>query len=468
MDKILIVDLAFLVVFCVWVVLFLFKNRRNLKREGIMYMYRTRLGMQAIENFSKNHSKLLKRIKYFVIVVAFFLMILIILLLATNAYAYLKSPEQVIAATNGAPPVAPLIPYFPQLFGMQSFFPNFYFSYFIIALAIVAIVHEFSHGVFMKTFGVKIKSTGFIFLGPILGAFVEEDKNNFEKKKNSEQMAILGAGVFANLIFAIIFFVGLIVFFNLSYAPSGYIFSGYVQTTINSSEIVGFENFSENLVRINTTDNKYYIPISLYSLILQNESLLENSSLIVYADHPAIRNELKGAIIALDDEKISDAITFQEKISSKIPGQEVQIKTNYLGEIKEYGFVLDEHPLNSSVGFLGISGKRIVYSRNILGKFVGLIQYKDSSIFYQARYNSDVADYFRYLFYWIALINFFVAMFNMLPLGILDGGRFSYLFILSLTKSKAKSEKIYKFILSTVGIIFLLIIFGWIFAKFFN
>jgi len=70
---------------------------------------------------------------------------------------------------------------------------------FIVALAIVAIAHEFSHGVFMKLFKVKIKSTGLVFLGPILGAFVEEGKSSFHKKGKLEQMTVLGAGVFKSL-----------------------------------------------------------------------------------------------------------------------------------------------------------------------------------------------------------------------------------------------------------------------------
>ncbi len=465
MDKILIVDLIFLVVFCIGITLFLFNNRKNLKREGLIYLYRTKLGMKAIDNFSTKYSKVIRAIKYLVIIIGLLLMVSIVFLLATNAYAYIKSPKQIIAATNGAPPIAPLIPYFPKLFGMESFFPNFYFSYFIIALAIVAIVHEFAHGVFMKTFGVKIKSTGFIFLGPILGAFVEEDKNTFEKQSNSEQMAILGAGVFANLLFAIIFFVGLIIFFNLSYAPAGYIFSGYVQTTINTSEILSFENFSEELVKLITDDGEYFITQRLYNILNQNKTLLDGAILVAYLDYPAIRNELNGAIVSIDGEKVSTIQDFQEKISNKFPGQEINLTTMILDKEQEFRIVLAEHPLNSSKGFLGITSNAI-QKKTILGKFVGFIQYKDPSVYYKAKYNVDTAEFIRYLFYWIALINFFVAMFNMLPLGILDGGRFSYLLILSITKSKSKSEKIYKFILSTVGIIFLLIIFGWLFARF--
>ena len=56
---------------------------------------------------------------------------------------YILHPE--ITKIIKAPPIAPLIPYFPKLFGMESFFPPFYFTYFIVALAIVAVVHELSH-----------------------------------------------------------------------------------------------------------------------------------------------------------------------------------------------------------------------------------------------------------------------------------------------------------------------------------
>ncbi len=467
MNKILIMDLAFLVIFCIAIVLFLFKNKKNLSREGMIYYYRTKLGMEAIGKFSKKYSVILRKLKYVVIILGFILMISIVSLLALNAYAYIKSPKQIIEATNGAPPIAPLIPYFPQLFGMESFFPNFYFSYFLIALAIVALVHEFSHGIFMRTFGVKIKSTGFIFLGPILGAFVEEDRNNFQKKKNSEQMAILGAGVFANIIFAILFFLILLIFFSVSYVPSGYVFSSYVQTQINTSTINGFENFSSDLVRVKTNSSDFFISTNLYNLLGSNKTLLTDHILTVYMDYPAINSGLRGAITELNGIIITDSDSFQKEISKNYPNDSIIIKTFYNGSQEKYNITLSTNPSNSSKGFLGIGHFVQSPKRNsLVSKFVSFLNFKDPTTFYSARYNSEVAEYFYYLFWWIALINLFVGLFNMLPLGILDGGRFTYLFILSITKSKKNSEKIYKVILSTVGLIFLLIVFGWLFAKF--
>ncbi len=77
-------------------------------------------------------------------------------------FEYLFNPE-IAQVIGGAPPVAPLIPYFPQLFGLSDFFPVFYAAYFVIAILIVMTVHEFSHGIFAKCYGIRIKSTGFVF-----------------------------------------------------------------------------------------------------------------------------------------------------------------------------------------------------------------------------------------------------------------------------------------------------------------
>ena len=197
-------DLIFLVVFTLFIILFLHKKRKNLKREGIMYLYRTKLGVEAINYIGNKYKKTLHFLKYLVVAVGYILMIGMIYLLYKSVQTYLFVPLP--AELANAPPIAPLIPYFPQLFGLESFFPPFYFTYFIVALAIVAIVHEFSHGIYMKLFKIKIKSTGFAFLGPILGAFVEEDRNQFIKKKNLEQRTVLAAGVFANTLFALIFY----------------------------------------------------------------------------------------------------------------------------------------------------------------------------------------------------------------------------------------------------------------------
>jgi membrane-associated protease RseP (regulator of RpoE activity) len=468
MDKVLIADLIFFVLFTIVIVFLLYRNKSKLKREGIIFLFKTKFGIDSITKFAKKNEKVLKKLKYIIIVVGFMLMFFIVFLLATNVYSYVRFPKQIIEATNGAPPIAPLIPYFPRLFGLSEYFPELYFSYFLIALAIVAIAHEFAHGIFMKLYNVKIKTTGFLFLGPILGAFVEQDEKSFRSKKNSEQMTILGAGVFANLALAIIFFILLVFFFKFAYAPSGYIFTDYAQSRINISSIERFENYSDELFLVITNTERHYITSQTYDLISGNLSNLENYSLIVYIDSPAIRSQLKGAITEIDNKKVKNFEDFQIEMSKKYPNQEVQIKTNYNNEEKVYEIILKEHPTNSSLGFLGVGSKISVQKKSFLSKVVSIILYRDPTIYYETRFNKDIVEYFYHLFYWIALINFFVAMFNMLPVGILDGGRFSYLAILSLTKSERKTKKIYKFIFSTIILIFVLIVLSWVIARFFK
>ena len=47
-------DLTFLAIFTIFVVVFLSIKRKNLQRQGIMYLYRTKVGINFIEKFTKS------------------------------------------------------------------------------------------------------------------------------------------------------------------------------------------------------------------------------------------------------------------------------------------------------------------------------------------------------------------------------------------------------------------------------
>src|SRR3989338_644264 len=85
------------------------------------------------------------------------------------------------------------------------------FLHWIISLFIIAIIHEFSHGVIARVYNIKIKSSGFAFLGPIPAAFVEPDEKKMEKSSAKAQLSILAAGSFSNILLALL--VILILFF---------------------------------------------------------------------------------------------------------------------------------------------------------------------------------------------------------------------------------------------------------------
>ena len=76
-------------------------------------------------------------------------MVIMIFMLGLLVKTYLFNPS--LVRTIKIAPLMPLIPYVDTIFKV-SFLPPFYFTYWIVVLAIVAIVHEFSHGIFAKEF----------------------------------------------------------------------------------------------------------------------------------------------------------------------------------------------------------------------------------------------------------------------------------------------------------------------------
>jgi membrane-associated protease RseP (regulator of RpoE activity) len=460
-------DLTFLVLFSIFVAWFLYHNKKSLGRQGIIFMYRTQFGVKAINWFSHKFARTLHFLRYVVIAIGLALMGVMLWMLGKTLMLYVLRSREIVEVIK-APPIAPLIPYFPKLFGMESFFPPFYFTYFIVALAIVAIVHEFSHGIFMKLFRIKIKSTGLVFLGPILGAFVEEEKKGFEKKRKSEQMTVLGAGVFANLLMALLFYLFYVSFFFASFAPSGYIFNSYGGAEVPLNSIEGFEE-AGNLTKILTTDGNFYLDEGL-AVQLENNN---GRYLFAYAEAPAVlagmcgsavrteKEVICGAIIRANDVKIMGQDSLREFLENKNPGDSVVFLSEEADGTKEYNIVLGEHPLNPEKAYLGIghsepSPQGVV--GNILSKFMS---FKESSTMYKPTWDGSFVYFIYHLLWWVMIINLLVALFNMLPLGMLDGGRFFYLTILSITRSEKIAKSLSRIMGYAILFTFLLLMFFW-------
>jgi membrane-associated protease RseP (regulator of RpoE activity) len=427
-------DLVFLVLFSLFIGIFLFKNRKRLEREGIMYLYRTKLGMKYIEKFSRKYSRLLKVLAPIILVLGFFLMFVMLALLYQTVKIYVTIPE--ITEVISAPPVMPLIPYFPQIFGVESLMPPFYFTYFLLALIIVAVVHEFSHGIFMRLYKIKIKSTGFAFLGPILGAFVEEDKKNFSTKNPKERMVVLGAGVFANLITGLLFFALLVGFFQLAYVPAGYNFNVYATSNIQSQ-------FLEDL-----------------NLSSTNFSSVEANNMTLFFNEKDFQITTLGVLKSINGQNVSSYKEMRSALSNKSVNETVLVEIEMNKKTKLYSFNLFAHPTRNgevSLGLGNVIPPRTTFKEKLIGLFAN---YKDPTISYQEKFSS--ADFFYNLLWWIMIINFLVALFNMLPLGILDGGQFYQLAILSVVKSEKISAKIILWTKKLIAFAFFLMMFFWL------
>lgn len=473
MINFIIVDLTLLVVFALFLGIFLYINRKNLGKEGSLILYRTKWGVKLINYVGKKYKRTLKFLSYVSISLGYVLMVAMLFLIFQTIYIYLTTP---IAKVIRAPPIVPLIPYFPQLFGLESFFPPFYFIYFILAIIIVATVHEFSHGIFARRYGIRIKSTGFAFLKylPIIfGAFVEQNDKDMNKKKKVEQMAVLSAGVFANIIVTLLFFILLIGFFNLAFAPAGVSFDSYSYSAVNVSSVVAvngqkiinssYEKILDamneiGLNKIQTSDGKYVSTKKFF------ESQNKTEEFVLYEDAPAINSGIGGIIQEINGVKINSVEKLGEEMEKYKPGDKIELKTIKKDGISEDEVTLVENPREEGKAFLGVA----FLSKNkngITAEIYSFVSgFKKENTYYEPK--SELSTFIYDLIWWIIIINLLVALFNMLPFGFLDGGRFFYLTILGITKSKKIAEKSFNWITYFLFFLLILLMVKWVITFF--
>ena len=352
-------DIVFLILSTLGVILFLYKRRNNLQRQGLLYLYRTKVGIKFIEWAASKFRRTLNVMQYVVVVCGYVLMISMIYMLIKFSYFYLTSP--IAAEALKVPVIVPLVPYLPEIFNLD-FLPPFYFTYWIIIIAIIAIPHEFAHGIFARLHKIKIHSTGFGFLGPFLAAFVEPDDKEMEKKSKFAQLAVLASGTFANIIFALLLGLLFWLFFAFAFTPAGVIFNSYATKVVQIDQIGYIDdnvvsNIDEMPNLINESTKYTKIRVDGENLFVSSQGLLtalDNDAVRVSAamDSPAFRAELSGAIKSIDGVEIKSFDDLRTELGKQQPGEEIKIVTiQDKDEIKEYDVELAEF---DGEAFLGI------------------------------------------------------------------------------------------------------------------
>ena len=460
----MIYDIALLVLFVVFISIFLYRRKKNLKKEGLLLLYRTSLGMKLIEKIGTKFKKTLNFLSYVVIGLGYLLMGTMIYLFGKIVWIYIINPEIVRAIK--IPPIMPLIPYLPQVFKLD-FLPPFYFIYWIVIIAIVAVVHEFSHGIFARNKDIGIKTTGFgffpFFLPVFLAAFVELDEEKMKKKSIFSQMSVLAAGTFANVLTGIFFFGVMVLFFSLAFMPVGVTFDTYTYSAINISNVVSINGIAledvshKGLLNSVSEEGLNEVLVGGEKFILTKDFLElqqnHNGYLLAYDDAPAVNVGLEGAIAEINGVKIDSLDKIGKELLKYSPGDKITITTILDEQTTNFDVVLGEHPTKENVAYLGI-GFSNPESSGVMGKIIStLSSFKKSHVFYNAKFGAG--EFIYNLLWWLVLISFSIALVNMLPVGIFDGGRFFYLTILAITKR----EKVAKKTFSIITYLFLALLF---------
>jgi len=355
-------DLILLLVFFLSIYLFYTKNKSKFEVQGkVFFLYRTKWGLKLMDGISRCCPKFQKFVGYVGIYISFLGMIMI-------SFILIQGTLKLILAPKSQPALAPVLPGIEVAPGL----PVLSFMHWIVVIFIVALIHEFSHGILARLHKVKLKSSGFAFLGPIPAAFVEPDEKQVAKKSKKAQLSILAAGPFSNIVTAFIF----LLLITLIFVP--------VQNSMTE-------------------------PLGLYVADVVEGYPAELSGL-----------QKNSTIIGINGNQIVSSEVF----------------VNFLSENNET-FILNTGSGNFTITPLLENGRYVIGVQTIQ----------------LAKYDEDVSKplrsvfiWFFELFNWLWIISLGIGLFNLLPLGPVDGGRMLLVGLGYFTKNERKIKNIWKYI----------------------
>lgn len=381
-------DLILLVIFGILLYIFFRIKRSKFEVQAkIIALYRTKGGLRLMDKLSRVPKVIMHPLAFISIVVGFLGMAIIFYVLIRGTFSLITEP-------GAQPAVAPVLP------GVSiPGIPTLSFFHWIIAILIVATIHEFSHGILARYFLIKVKSTGFLIMGPVLGAFVEPDEKQLAKKSRFAQLGVFSAGPFSNILTGFIFLL-----------PLALLLSPAVSSISDTKGVLVVD-----------TDKDY--PANLAG-ISQGEKIL-----------------------FIDSKQISSLDDFTKSLEAKKPNDKVIIQTDK----KTYQITLTKNPTDTTKGYLGIrvSAQEVIIKEQVIEKY---------GLFWP-----NALKWVERLFYWLFLISLGIALFNLLPLGPVDGGRMFLTGISFIFKNKETQKKVW--ILVSTFVFLLIFINLWSFIS---
>ena len=248
-------------------------------------------------------------------------------------------------------------------------------TYFLLSIPIVLVVHEGAHGIVAALEKIKIKTGGFAIFIALFAGFVEPDEEEFEKAKKISKLRVIGAGATSNVLFAIV--LGAIMLTNPLFGM-----------VIESIPLFGdpildtFYVLSQGVLIISIIPNSGAEQAGL----LPNDIITSINDIPTHgpADFPILN-----------------------------PGEMASVSVIRDGQVLEFGLEVMSDPANPERGLIGIM--------------------RDTSIPYKPVMNfidwTNVDFNISMFLVWLWMISFFIGIINMLPLPILDGGKFIHTII---------------------------------------
>ena len=334
---------------------FFFRKRKKVETHGPLVLIHTQRFTKFIDALAKGAPRFWKVLSTFGIFFGFIWMILITSSVLINAKNFLFRPE---LASKALMVVIP---------GITTPFVGG-----IIGIIIMAIIHEFSHGIIARVEKIRLDSVGALFLGFIpLGAFVKPSQKELNNSRPMSQLRVYQAGSFANIVLSILLI----------------ILAATVILPLATQELDGIK-----------------------LLVIEENSPAEQVGL----EEGMILTSLNG--MPLHD-MMDVAVAFEK--TDLQPGDEIELVT------REKSYKITAEDVEGQ-GRIGISFCGRIPAKNlILGTILNPLLIKNINPECYPISHPAVASVFWYVFRvlaWVIILNMGVGIFNLLPIKPLDGG----------------------------------------------
>ena len=249
--------------------------------------------------------------------------------------------------------------------------------YFLLSIPIVLIIHEGAHGIVATLEKIKIKTGGFAIFIAMFAGFVEPDEEEFNKAKKISKLRVIGAGATSNVIFALA--LGVILLTNPFFAMV----------------------VPEPLLSV-----FYDLPDGVLILSIIENSGAEKAGLLP--------NDI---ITSINGVQILSPLDFQK--TELVPGEISNVSVLRDEKTLQFSVEVIPSPEDPTRGLIGIIRDNSFAYKPVLN----FIEWKDPNV--------------SMFLLWLWMISFFIGIINMLPLPILDGGKFIHSIIDKKISDKA-------------------------------
>jgi membrane-associated protease RseP (regulator of RpoE activity) len=248
-------------------------------------------------------------------------------------------------------------------------------TYFLLSIPIVLVIHEGAHGIVAALEKIKIKTGGFAIFIAMFAGFVEPDEEEFNKAKKISKLRVIGAGATSNVIFA--FVLGAILLTNPFFAM-----------VLPEPLLSSFYELPEGVLILSIIENSGAEKAGL----LANDIItsINDKSILSPADFPALN-----------------------------PGDTASVSVLREGQPLEFTLQVMPAPDDPERGLIGIMRDNSFAYKPVLN----FIEWNDPNV--------------SMFLLWLWMISFFIGIINMLPLPILDGGKFIHTIIDKRISDKA-------------------------------